>query len=184
MNADTIARMQRSLLAIRTAAVRIQKQHHDLFDVVNEIHEAVHEIERELLAAVGELVVESPAARGRRTATKAKEYYIEKVGGVETISERRLDSPYPFRAPCDVLNAVVDALAKSDEPLSFHQVRRQVADRLGNMPREYAVRLCLRFLGQDGAGLVQHARTRFAAVDRGKVRAAAKAALARLSGSR
>lgn len=182
MNADAVARMQRSLMTIKTAAVRIQKQDHTLVEVVSEILDAVHEVERELLAASAEVTaVEAvPTARGHRKVTKAKEYYTERVGGVETLSERRLDSPYPFRAPRDVLDAVVDALAKADEPLSFHRVCRHVADRLGRNPPEYAVRLCLRFLGQDDVGLVRHARTRFAAVDRARLRGAVRAVLGRL----
>src|SRR4030042_4371386 len=93
MNADAVARMQQSLMTIKTAAVRIQKQDHTLVEVVSEILDAVHEVERELLAASAEVGIPEavPTARGRRTATKAKEYYTEKVGGGETLSEGRLD---------------------------------------------------------------------------------------------
>lgn len=184
MNADAVARMQQSLMTIKTAAVRIQKQHHDLVETVSDILDAVHQIERELLAAGEEVGIQHAVQTARRpgAATKAKEYSVEKVGGMETLSERRLDSPYPFRAPREVLDAVVDTLAKAEEPPSFHQICEKVADLLGRIPPEYAVRLCLRFLGQDGVQLVRHSRTRFSPVDRGKFRATVKAALTQLKG--
>ncbi len=66
------------------------------------------------------------------------------------MAEFRADSPYPFRVPKTVLDAVVGALTAAKRPLRTGDVRSVVRKRLGETPADYQLHTCLRLLATGG----------------------------------
>lgn len=100
---------------------------------------------------------------GPARTLKSKRYERHRRGGEDFVAEFRSDSPYPFRVPKIVLDAVVHALASAKAPQRSSQVRDVVRDQLGEDPIDYQVHTCLRFLVAQG--LVRVKSRTYAAVN-------------------
>jgi hypothetical protein len=106
---------------------------------------------------------------------KAKRYEAQRVGNEEFLAEFRFDSPFPFRCPKRVLDAVSAVVETAGRPLSFVEIQELVAKRLGEGAPDYQLRVCLRFLCSSAVEVARRQRARFVAVHHGS-RNALKAA--------
>jgi hypothetical protein len=122
-----------------------------LAEPLGQILTALVEAEDALAGIAGERATEPVRPAGGASAgRKPKRYERHTRGGEEYVAEYRTDSPYPFRVPKTVFDAVVDVLAGSGDALGFAKLRSAIASRLGERPAEYQLHACLRLLSTQG----------------------------------
>lgn len=182
MTAATTTRIQRLLHSLRSAILPLLARDPDVATAARGMLETVNEIDSAVLSSLSS-DSELPGSDDRlpdRRRGQEKRYEVERDGRDEVLAEYRGDHPYPYRATKAVFDAVVAVLAAAREPLDFARIRDEAGRRLGETPAEYAVRVCLRYLGPEGRGWVRHHRTRFAAIEPTKLRRQAESAWADL----
>lgn len=92
----------------------------------------------------------APQAQPRLAGRKPKRYERHKRDGEEYVAEYRSDSPYPFRVPKAVFDAVVEALARGNQALRVAKLLSVLGAQLGETPAGYQLHVCLRLLLKHG----------------------------------
>lgn len=179
MDAATATHVQRLLHSLRSAILPLLGRGADVAAAARSMLETVNEIDAAVLSSVSSGDDRPPSRR----KGQEKRYEVERDGRDVVLAEYRGNHPYPYRTTKTVFDAVVAVLAAAREPLDFARIREQAGKRLGETPPEYAVRVCLRFLGADDRGLIRHHRTRFAASEASKLRRSADRSWASLPGA-
>src|ERR1041384_5782134 len=100
----------------------------------------------ELLEGI-ERMAPSPRAASAdvRRRNQATEYHIEEFQGNRVLAEYRRGAIHPFRCEGSIYDATAEAFRGQRQGLQFDELSEAVAQKLGERPREYQVRLCLRF---------------------------------------
>lgn len=89
------------------------------------------------------------------------EYHVEDFQGNSVLSEYREGIVHPFRCERTIYDATASALQGQHQGLQFDKILGLVAKKLGQIPPEYAVRVCLRFWLRDSAPLIRRAHSRY-----------------------
>lgn len=162
-----IALLNDALTALRRARTHLAgllTSQPKLAEPLGQILGALVEAEEALAGLEGD-GASGPAKRGEPSSVgrKPKRYERQMRGGEECVAEFRSDSPYPFRVPKAVLDAVVDVLVASGRALRFADLRSALADRLGSAPADYQLHACLRLLFT--RGLIRARRRTYSLAD-------------------
>jgi hypothetical protein len=150
---------------IRDALADILARHDDCSTAAATILVHLGFLEGTLREATGErqhngvrAEAEAPQRGGRN---QPKHYAVRKIQDEEMLMEYRLGSDIPFSSPKRVFDAVAQVLAKAERPFAFDDIQRRLAEKLGEAPPDYQVRVCLRFFTSPGVLFAKRNRARY-----------------------
>lgn len=112
---------------------------------------------------------------------QSKRYTVEKRRRGAFLCEYRVGGrPQPFCCPRATYDTTAAVIENADDWAHFDEIQDGVAERIGNTPPDYLIRLCLRFWQSTDPPIVQKDRSRYRAPARGKLTNAARRARRKL----
>ncbi len=159
-----------------------ENQRKQIVDGLRDIRDAVAEVLRRdeklgrpagaILAAIAEIenavndagIPPAQADSGgnfQKRRNKPKRYARETVGGIEMLAEYREDNAIPLRTPKEVLFALVEILSDANRRVSFGELQKKLAKRVGTPPADYQARIAIRFLMSQDARLISREKAKY-----------------------